>query len=138
MNCEIVYADDGNRQEMANFLSRFGIPVTAQLPTVDGLPALLGRPEAPTLVVVNLDPNAQQALKAVGHLPRQHPGVSFFLMSNVLDANLLMEAMHLGIKEFIPLPMSEEKFTAAIERVANSHGAGKKARIIHVVPTVGG
>ena len=34
--------------------------------------------------------------------------------------------------------MNEEKFTAAVERVANSHGGGKKGRIIHVVPTVGG
>ena len=30
-------------------------------------------------------------------------------MSQVLDANLLMDAMHLGVREFIPLPMSEEK-----------------------------
>jgi pilus assembly protein CpaE len=88
--------------------------------------------------VVNLDPNAPAALRAVGHLPRQHPSVSFFVMSQLLDATLLMEAMHCGVKEFIPLPMSEDKLTAAIDRVAHSHGAGKKARIIHVVPTVGG
>lgn len=138
LTCAIVDSDATNRQELAGFLARFGIPVVAQLGGVDGLSPLLSRPEAPQLVIVNLDPNAPAALKAVGHLPRQHPGTSFFLMSHTLDANLLMEAMHLGIKEFIPLPMSEEKFTAAIERVANAHGAGKKARIVHVVPTVGG
>ena len=138
LNCVIVDADPGNRHELAGFLARFGIPVTAQLPPVDGLPGMLGRPEGPTLVVVNLDPNAQQALRAIGHLPRQHPNVSFFLMSQVLDANLLMEAMHLGVKEFIPLPMSEEKFTAALERVAQTHGGGKRAKVIHVIPTVGG
>src|SRR5215218_7082557 len=87
LTCAIVDPDATNRQELASFLSRFGIPVIAQLAGVEGLQQLL---------IVNLDPNAQQALKAVGHLPRQHPGVSFFLMSNVLDANLLMEAMHLG------------------------------------------
>ncbi len=59
-------------------------------------------------------------------------------MSQTVDPNLLMEAMHLGIKEFIPLPMSEEKFSTALERVAQVHGMGKKARIIHVVPTIGG
>ncbi len=52
--------------------------------------------------------------------------------------NLLMEAMHLGVREFIPLPMSEEKFTAAIERVAQSSGVGKQAKVIHVIPTIGG
>lgn len=138
LTCAIVDSDAGNRQELAAFLARFGIPVVAQLATVDGLPPLLNKPEAPQLVIVNLDPNAQTSLRAVGHMPRQHPNTSFFLMSQVLDANLLMEAMHLGVKEFIPLPMSEEKFTAAIDRVAHAHGAGKKARIIHVVPTIGG
>ena len=138
LTCAIVDADATNRQELAAFLARFGIPVVAQLATADGLPALLGKSEAPQLVVVNLDPNAAASLRAVGHLPRQHPSVSFFLMSQVLDANLLMEAMHLGVKEFIPLPMSEEKLTAAIERVSQTHGVSKKARIVHVVPSVGG
>src|SRR4051812_46450626 len=138
LNCVIVDPDANNRQELVTFLGRFGIPVVAQLASVDGLNGILGRPDSPQLVVVNLDPNAQQALKAMAHLPRQNPTVSFFLMSHMLDANLLMEAMHLGIKEFIPLPMAEEKFTAAIERVATSHGMGKRAKIIHVIPTIGG
>jgi pilus assembly protein CpaE len=138
LNCAIVDADSNNRAELAGFLERFGIVVSAQAPTPDSLPALLGRPEAPQLVIINLDPNAHDTLKRVGHFPRQFPGVSFFLMSQVLDANLLMEAMHLGVREFIPLPMSEQKLTAAIERVAAGHGMGKRARIIHVVPTIGG
>jgi pilus assembly protein CpaE len=49
-----------------------------------------------------------------------------------------MESMHLGVREFIPLPISEQKFSAAIERVAQSHGVGKKAQMIHVIPTIGG
>jgi pilus assembly protein CpaE len=49
-----------------------------------------------------------------------------------------MEAMHLGVKEFIPLPITEAKFASAIERVAQTHGMGKRARIIHVIPTQGG
>jgi pilus assembly protein CpaE len=99
---------------------------------------MLGRSEAPQLVIINLDPNAGDTLKRVGHFPRQFPGTSFFLMSQLLDANLLMEAMHLGVREFIPLPMSEQKLTAAIERVAAGHGMGKRAKIIHVIPTIGG
>jgi pilus assembly protein CpaE len=49
-----------------------------------------------------------------------------------------MEAMHVGVKEFIPLPISETKFATAIERVSNLHGMGKKARLVHVIPTQGG
>src|SRR3954469_7037884 len=138
LNSVIVDADTANRQELASFLGQFGINPVAQLGTVEGLAAMLGRGDAPQLVIVNLDPNAHENLKAVGKLPREFPNVSFFLMSHVLDANLLMEAMHLGVKEFIPLPIAEEKFAAAIERVATSHGMGKRAKIIHVIPTIGG
>ena len=138
LNCVIVDADSANRQELATFLGGYGVNVVAQLPAADGLSGLLGRPDAPQLVIINLDPGAQESLRRVGHLPRQYTGTSFFLMSQLLDANLLMEAMHLGVKEFIPLPMSEQKFAAAIERVAGQYGMGKKAKIIHVIPTQGG
>jgi pilus assembly protein CpaE len=138
LNCAIVDADQANRQELAVFLERFGVNVVAQMQTPDALPDLLGRPDAPQLVIINLDPGAADSLKRVGHLPRQFPHMSFFLMSEVLDANLLMDAMHLGVREFIPLPMSEQKLTAAIERVASGHGMAKRAKIIHVIPTMGG
>jgi pilus assembly protein CpaE len=138
LNCIIVDADATNRAEMAAFLSQFGVNLVGQFHVPDTLPSLLGRSDSPQLVIINLDPHAPEMLKKVGHLPRQFPGTSFFLMSQVVDANLLMEAMHLGVKEFIPLPIPEHKFAGAIERVAQQYGMGKRARIVHVVPTMGG
>jgi pilus assembly protein CpaE len=138
LNAVIVDADTTNRQEMANFLERFGVHTIGQYGTASDLPQLLGRGDAPQLVIINLDPTAQENLKKIATLPRQFPHVSFFLMSQVVDPHLLMEAMHLGIREFIPLPIPEEKFAAAVERVAHLHGMGKRARIVHVIPTIGG
>jgi len=138
MNCVIVDADNTNRDELAAFLTRFGALPVALLPNVDGIAGILGRPDGPQLAIINLDPNPGDTLKKIATLPRQFPAVNFFLMSQTVDSNLLMEAMHLGIKEFIPLPMSPEKFTAALERVAQVHGMGKRAKIIHVIPTIGG
>jgi len=138
MNCVIVDADNTNREELAQFLVRFGALPVAQYPSVEPLAAALGRPDGPLLAIVNLDPNPIETLKKIATLPRQFPAVNFFVMSQTVDSNLLMEAMHLGIKEFIPLPMSQEKFTTALERVAAVHGMGKRARIIHVIPTIGG
>ncbi|HEY2585482.1 MAG TPA: AAA family ATPase [Tepidisphaeraceae bacterium] len=134
----IVDADAGNRQELAAFLTRLGVQATAQLASVDSLGGLLSGPNPPQLVIINLDPGAHERLVKVSHLPRQYPGVSFFLMSQVLDPHLLMDAMHAGIKEFIPLPMSEEKLAAAVERVAQGFGMHKKAKVIQVIPTIGG
>src|SRR5215211_4425598 len=138
LNSVIIDPDTTNRNELASFLGQFGVNPVAQLAGVDALPALLARGDVPQLVIVNLDPDAHENLKKVGKLPREHPNISFFLMSHVLDATLLMEAMSLGCKEFIPLPISEDKFAAAVERVANGHGMGKRAKIIHVIPTIGG
>jgi pilus assembly protein CpaE len=138
LNSVIVDADATNRQEMANFLGQFGVSVMSQLPSLEMLPAMLSRSDSPQLVIINLDPNAREMMKKVAHLPRQHQQVSFFLMSQVLDPDLLMEAMHAGVREFIPLPMTEAKFSAALERVAQQYGMGKRAKMIHIIPTMGG
>jgi pilus assembly protein CpaE len=138
LNSVIIDGDEANRQELANFLSTFGVNVTAQFASPENLGTVLMRPDAPQLVIVNLDPGAMENLRRLSTLPRQFPTVSFFVMSQVLDPNLLMEAMHLGVKEFIPLPIGEQKFAAAVERVASTHGMGKRAKIIHVIPTMGG
>jgi pilus assembly protein CpaE len=138
LNSVIVDSDGVNRQELATFLGAFGVNLVAQLPSVDSLPALLQRSDAPQLAIVNLDPGASDNLKKIAQLPRQFPNTSFFVMSQVLDANLLMEAMHLGVREFIPLPIAEAKFAAAIERVAQIHGMGKRAKVINIIPTQGG
>src|ERR1700744_6426 len=106
MNCAIIDPDETNRTELASFLGRLGVHAVALMPGIDQLSQLLGRSDAPQLVIINLDPNAQDTLRKIEHFPRQYPTINFFLMSQMLDASLLMEAMHLGVKEFIPLPMS--------------------------------
>jgi len=138
LNCAIVDADAANRQELAAFLSNSGVHTAAQFGEVAQLGTILGRPNAPLLIIINLDPDPRQMLQRISQLPRQYPQTHFFLMSQVLDPQLLMEAMHIGVREFIPLPISPEKFAAAIDRSANAVGMGKRARVIHVVPTIGG
>src|SRR3954463_10676725 len=138
LNAAIIDADAANRQELANFLGTFGVHLSAQFANCEPLSGLLGRSDAPQLVIVNIDPGAHENLKKISTLPRQFPNTSFFVMSTSLDPELLMEAMHLGVKEFIPLPIAETKFAAAVERAASQHGMGKRAKIIHVIPTQGG
>jgi pilus assembly protein CpaE len=138
MNCVIIDADQGNRQELSAFLSNHGVQTAAQYADAAPLPAILGRPDAPMLAVINLDPSPQDMLNRIAAMPRQFPQVHFFLMSQTIDPNVLMEAMRIGVREFIPLPISPEKFATAIERVAAAAGMGKRAKIIHVVPTIGG
>ncbi len=86
LNCAIIDADATNLQELGGFLGQFGVNVVAAAATPDGLPALLGKQDAPQLVIVNLDPDAAETLKRIENLPRQYPAVSFFVMSQTMDA----------------------------------------------------
>src|SRR5258708_6399285 len=138
LNCVIIDPDPANCAELANFLGRFGVNLVGQFANAEPLAALLTRPEAPQLVIVNLDPHPAESLKKIGHLPRQYPNSSFFLMSSSLEPQLLLEAMRLGVREFVPLPVNGEQLSAAIDRFSQTQGNGKKARIIHIIPTMGG
>ena len=134
----IVDADNTNRHELAGFLKERGVSVHQSLPGVEELKVALQRGEPPQVVLVNVDPTAADTLGAAGALPRQYPQTAFFVMSQLMDPALLMRAMSLGFREFIPLPMTEQTLVEALQRVATAAGSGRRAKFITVVPTVGG
>ncbi|MGH7178844.1 MAG: AAA family ATPase [Tepidisphaeraceae bacterium] len=137
LNCVVVDADPANRQELADFLSEHGATVSAILPSLDRLPAALQQAEGHQLVLVNLDPGAHETLKRVGDMIREYPSVNFFVLSKVVDPQLLIDAIHIRVKEFIALPMSSEKLLAGIERILHAEG-DTRGKVIHVIPTIGG
>ncbi len=134
----IVDADETNRSELAEVLSGYGMTVLHQFGTVAELEQHLRRADAPQVAMVNLDPSPAEVLDGLDGMPRRHAGTAFFAMSQVLDPQMLMKSMSFGVREFIPLPMTEESLRTALERVAAAHGEGRKAKVVHVVPTVGG
>jgi pilus assembly protein CpaE len=138
LTASIVDADPQNREELAQVLSGYGVSVGETYADVASLEASLKRGDKPQVVVVNLDPAASETLNAFKHLPRSFPQVAFFAMSQVLDPQLLMKSMSVGVREFIPLPMTEEVLSEALGRVSDAHGGAQHARIINVVPTTGG
>ena len=133
----VIDADTGNRLEMAEFLASHGVEVRQTLPDLEGLAALLG-PEGPQIVVVNLDPAPQESLRLLTPLITRHPQVAFFALSHTVDSNLLMDAIQVGVRQFVPLPIDEERFIAGIERVRQMQAAGVAARLIHLMPATGG
>ncbi len=138
LSAYIVDSDQQNREELAQVLAGFGLTVVGQASDVATMQAALDGGEKPQVVLVNLDPDAADMLLSMQHLPRSHPQVAFFAMSQVLDPQLLMRSMSLGVREFIPLPMTEQVLKDALERLAASHGEGHRARVIQVVPSTGG
>jgi pilus assembly protein CpaE len=123
---------------MVTFLTAQRVEVALAQATLDTIEAALSAPQAPKLVVVTLDPNPLIILKKVGELIRRFPEVHFFVLSQVVDPKLLMDAIRQGVSEFIPLPVDEEQFRLAVERVTAKAAAGSRSRLIHVLPTAGG
>jgi pilus assembly protein CpaE len=141
MNCVIVDQDAANRQELTSFLQANGVTSVSALQRIDQLEGAL-RPAAGApqvgLVIVHIDPNPQDAIYQLTPYIRQHPQVSFFVMSETLEADLVLDAMHAGVKEFVTLPVNQQKFRAAIERVTQLQEHGKRAKLLHFIPSVGG
>ena len=138
LTCAIVDLDVRNRQEMTSFLQAHGVGSVTQLQQIEQLQPILHGADAPRLVVAHLDPDPQQSLEKLSPLIRQHPNVNFFVMTAVLETSLVLDAMHAGVKEFVPLPVNQQKFIAALERVAQLEGLDKRAKVLHFIPSMGG
>lgn len=138
LSCIVVDPNSADAQELASFLTEHGVEVAAQVGSVEHLPGLLGRPDGPQLAMVNLGAAPQALLAKVGHLVRQFPAVSFFVLSQQVDASLLMEAMHQGVREFVPLPVDKEKLAAGLERASQLHGMSRRGRVVNFIPSTGG
>lgn len=133
----VVDPQPSNADEMSAFLNENGAAVTSSLRQVEALESALGGSEPPRLAVVTLDPNPADTLHKVGALARRFPETNFFVLSEVLDPRLLMDAIRQGVKEFIPLPVDEEQFRQALQRIAGA-GNAARARMVHVIPAAGG
>jgi len=138
MSCAIVDHDAAMRQEMVTFLTARGMSQVSSLARLEQLEPLLTSGSAPRLVVVHIDPNPAEMLQRLGPMIRRFPHSSFFVMSAVIDAGLILDAMHAGVKEFVTLPVNEQKFLAAIDRLAQMEGLDKRAKVLHFIPSMGG
>ena len=110
----VVDANPANLEEMADFLSRLGVDVVARharLGEVDITPG----PRAPQLLVVNLDPDPHASLDALASLMQHAPDLAVWVMSEATDPQLLMEAMHLGVREFISVPAQPDRLPDGVE-----------------------
>lgn len=134
----VVDPSEENRSELTSFLASHGVAVIGAVSTIEQLANVLARGDRPQMAIVNLDPGAADNLRSLTPVIKKHPETAIFTLSQVLDPNLLMDAMGAGVREFVPLPINEARFKAAIERLASQYGVRAKAKIINIVPTIGG
>lgn len=138
----VVDADPANLEEMSDFLNRLGVDVVARLPSLEAVDQAMSSAAAarkPQLLVINLDPAPQAALEKLSEVMQEWPNLAVWAMSEATDSQLLMDAMHLGVREFIALPVQAERLQRAIEKISRARrGNALPAKLIVFVPSAGG
>ena len=84
-------------------------------------PALLGQAvkQFPVeAVLVNLDPVPDAVLPVVAEVVASGSHPSIFATSSSTDGHLILKAMRMGVKEFLPKPIEEKSRAEAVGKVA--------------------
>ncbi len=106
-----------------------------------GLAAVVAQ-ELPDLVIVDqLCSNTEQVM-LLEPTATQYPGISFILLGNGMVAETLMHAMHVGVKDVLPMPYPDERLVSAVKRIEQTRSIGTnvaaKAHVSAFFPCKGG
>jgi len=91
------------------------------------------------VLLVNLDPSPEGILPIVGDIISARRDLAVFAVSESTDGQLILKAMRMGVKEFLPRPIDTNALKEAIDRITiNQVETTTQGRLITVVGTSGG
>ena len=95
----------------------------------------------PDIALVTLDANPQRALDLVGAIHQELPACQILVLSSSQEGSLILQAVRLGAKEFLPSPLKLEEFLGALERIRQivnkSGGADGPVRTSQIISVAG-
>jgi pilus assembly protein CpaE len=123
----------------AHLLSIDGVKIVAEVEE----PAFLGQvlDQFPAeVLLIHLDPNPQGMMDVIGPALQGRNGPAAIAMTEDRDAELVMRAMRVGMKEFLWKPFPPEQLNEILLRVGQVSGSSKKrvGRLVPIVATCGG
>ncbi|HEV2149889.1 MAG TPA: AAA family ATPase [Longimicrobiaceae bacterium] len=81
------------------------------------------RQASPSLVFLDLDDDPDLGVRLAEFLTENHPGWKIVAFGRSLSPELLMAVMQAGISEYVPKPVTDEAFRAALARVERKLGS---------------
>jgi len=135
----VIDSDDGNRSSIITQLrSTPGVSVEKDTGDLQ-LGMKLARQVRPSLLVVEAKP-LDEALAAVERFHLDFPATAIFILSSDTQPNTILRAMRAGAKEFLPRPVPQADFAAAVDRVLKQadRSSGGRGKIIAVFSNKGG
>jgi len=101
-------------------------------------------PRRPDLLVLDIDQNPDTVLDQIETTIKTEKAGEVFVLSNYTEPQILMRAMRIGIKEFIPLPFDDNEIKDALKRFMERNQVKvvaefkKQGKIISVMGSKGG
>ena len=76
----------------------------------------------PNIVILDLSPNAEQALKMAERITQSFPQLTLFVTSFQIIPEIIIKAMRAGAREFLFKPLNRDELVNAIKSAARSQG----------------
>ncbi len=91
------------------------------------------------IVLVDLDPTPEGVLPFLSEIVQANPELAVFAVSESTDGPLILQAIRMGVKEFLPNPLDKQTLEDAISRVAVARTeAAVQGSLTTVIGTSGG
>ncbi len=130
--------EEYNKELRSKLLSIEGLKVVSELDEPTLLENVLSQYPA-ELIVINLDPEPEYVLQVCGPIIEKNPELTFFAVSESNDAQLILQAMRTGFREFLVRPIDDEQLHQAENRICKLLVSTKKqGKIICVFGAAGG
>jgi len=73
--------------------------------------------ELPDLIVIESAGDGREAIAALESVSQRHPAMNFIMLCEKVSAENLIQAMHVGVREVLPTPVSPQVLREAVVRV---------------------
>lgn len=78
------------------------------------------RKSKPSIVILNLYPDADKAFNTAKKIIQSFPKIILFVTAQEAASEVILQSMRIGAREFLTQPINKNELTAAVEKVTNT------------------
>ena len=139
----LVDPNDATRESLkAMFLGLNAVWLEADCSRYEFFPDVLEQ-TTPDIGIVSLDSNPDQAIGLIERLKTEIPETAILAASSDTDGQLILKTIRAGAKEFLTLPISDEDFSEALQRITHqsfgsTRSGARSSKVIAIAGATGG
>ena len=139
----LVDPNDATRESLkAMFLGLNTVWLEADCSRYEFFPDVLEQ-TTPDIGIVSLDNNPDQAIELIERLTTEIPETAILATSSDTDGQLILKTIRAGAKEFLTLPISDEDFSEALQRITHqsfgsTRSGARSSKVIAIAGATGG